>query len=118
MANFIICLRNLVSEINSRCIFQEGEKIALVQLKSLVINDNMLTLTLVPITAIGFANHPPAEFKIECVFEYLSFRKNTLIASILGWKLLAGKANVNRLVKFALSLPDSHSFLEEIRKIH
>lgn len=118
MANFMLSLKNLVSLIDSQCIYKERGRICLVELKSLSIMGDMVALTLKPIAAPGFATPPQRTFKVECVSEYLSFEKNSLTASIVGWQLFTGKADVKRLVKFAQELPDIQAFLDEIRKIH
>jgi hypothetical protein len=117
MANFMLSLKNLVSLIDSHCIYKERGRICLVELKSLSIEGDMVALTLKPIAAPGFATAPTRIFKVECVSEYLSYKKNSLTASIVGWQLFTGKADVKRLVKFAQGLPDIQAFLDEIRKI-
>jgi hypothetical protein len=48
---------------------------------------------------------------------YLSFEKNSLTASIVGWQLFIRKAYVKRIVKFTHGLPEVQAFLDEIRKI-
>jgi hypothetical protein len=117
MANFMLSLKNVVSLIDSQCIYKERGRICLVELKSLAVKGDMVALTLKPIASPGFAGAPPRTFKVECVSEYLSFEKNSLTASIVGWQLFTGKTDVKRLVKFARGLPGIQVFLDEIRKI-
>ncbi len=117
MTNFILSLKNLVALIDRQCIYKERGRICLIELKSLSIKGDMVALTLKPIAAPGFAIAPNRTFKVECVSEYLSFEKNSLTASIVGWQLFTGKTDVKRLIKFAQGLPETQAFLDEIRKI-
>lgn len=113
----MISLRNLVSLVDSQCIYKERGRICLVELKSLSIKGDMVSLALKPIAAPGFANAPTRTFKAECASEYLSFEKNSLTATIVGWRLFTGVKDVKRLIKFAQELPGTQAFLDEIRKI-
>lgn len=115
MANFMLSLKNVVSLVDSQCIYKERGRIYLVELKSLSIKGDMLTLKLKPIPALGFSTPTPRTFKVECVSEYLTFKRCSVTATIVGWQLFTGKAVVKRLVNFARGLPDTQAFLDELR---
>jgi hypothetical protein len=117
MTNYTMSLKHVADLIGSDCIYAERGRICHVRLQALSINGSTLKLTLKPIQSTGFATLPSRTFKVACALEYLSFGKNMLTASIVGWRLFSGKTNVKKTINSARGLPSTQELLDELRKI-
>ncbi len=117
MTNYTISLKHVADLIGSDCIYAERGSICHVRLQALSINGSDLKMTLKPIQSPGFATAPSRTFKVACALEYLNLGKNTLTASMVGWRLFTGKKNVEKMIKFAHGFPSTQEFLDELRRI-
>jgi hypothetical protein len=117
MADFSSCLKQLVSLIDSVCVFKEGGLFLHVQLKGVSILKDVIQIKLERLPTIGFGTRPDHTFTIESTVETTRFSKNKLSISYVGVELFTGKADVLKIVKFAEGMADPDGLLNVIQEI-
>jgi hypothetical protein len=116
MRNTAYHLQHAMALVGSECIFKDRGTILHVEVQSIAIAGDELTLNLKPIGSPGFTKAPSRNFHVSAVAEYLNFGQHEITASLVGWQLFTHPTLVMRLILFAAGLPGKEAFLDKVRE--
>ena len=109
-------LQHAMSLVGSEYIFKDRGTNLHVEVQSLAITGDELTLNLRPIDTPGFTKVPGRNFQVSAVADYLHFGRHVITASLVEWQLFTHPSLVTRLIRFAAGLPGKQAFLDEVRE--
>jgi hypothetical protein len=116
MANLSASLSQLMDLIGCECIYKERGLVFHCKLLAVVIKEDMLELKFRRIPSPGFSKRSIRSFIFSCTKEYVSFDSNRIGGTIVGVEIFFQRDQVDDLVLFMKTLPDTDLLLRKIRE--